>query len=577
VPFAREPFAAGPFGPDLDPSPAGRPTPLGTHLAELIWFRSLTGAAHPYVEHARTGRFVTFGDLRRATTRWAGLLDDLGIGSGETVGIAVADAVDFSIVFLGVVAAGRVAAPLDPAAPDAELASVCGRVRPAVVLSDRTGPAGASTDWIVLRRGSFDLPDADLPDGATGWAPTLGTPSTSGMSATPRPADGGLVLSTSGTTGTPKLIRLTDRQLLHTARAIARHHRLSATDRGFNSLPLFHINAEVVGLLASLVAGATVVLDDRFHRTAFWADMARHRVTWINAVPAIIARLVPLAAGEVVPGGIRFVRSASAPLPEPTRCRFEDATGLPIVETYGMTEAGSQITANPLDGPRKPGSVGRPVGVELRVVADADADAETDSDSDSDSDSTVDQAAVTTGQPADQPVPATDDPVVGRVEIRGPGVIGAYAGTGYEDRVDAAGWLDSGDLGYLDEDGYLFLVGRADDVINRGGEKIFPREVEETILADPDVRAAVVVGWDHQVFGRVPVAFLVAEGVAGDDDRSRAEAIVDRLHGRCARDLSRPKRPVAFHVVQQLPAGPNGKIRRSMVARQEAIYSLLVS
>ena len=406
------PFAPEPFAPDLDPSTAGRPTPLGTHLAELIWFRSLTGAAHPYVEHARTGRSVTFGDLRRATTRWAGLLDDLGIGSGETVGIAVADAVDFSMVFLGVVAAGRVAAPLDPAAPDAELASVCGRVRPAVVLSDRTGPAGVATDWIVLRSGSFDLPDVELPDGTPGSAPTLGTPSTLGMSATPRPADGGLVLSTSGTTGTPKLIRLTDRQLLHTARAIARHHRLSATDRGFNPLPLFHINAEVVGLLASLVAGATVVLDDRFHRTAFWADMARHRVTWINAVPAIIARLVPLAAGEVVPAGIRFVRSASAPLPEPTRRRFEDATGLPIVETYGMTEAGSQITANPLDGPRKPGSVGRPVGVELRVVADDE---------------------VATGQAT--AAGSTGEPVVGRVEIRGPGVIGAYAGTGYEDRV----------------------------------------------------------------------------------------------------------------------------------------------
>ncbi|HEX4082021.1 MAG TPA: AMP-binding protein, partial [Acidimicrobiales bacterium] len=438
------PFAPEPFVPDLDPSTTGRTTPLGTHLAELIWFRSLTGATHPYVEHARTGRVVTFGDLRRATTRWAGLLDDLGIGAGDTVGIAVADAVDFSMVFLGVVAAGRVAAPLDPAAPDAELASVCGRVRPAVVLSDRTGPAGLATDWIVLRGGSFDLPDAELPDGAPGWAPTPGTPPTAGtstagtptseLSAMPRPADGGLVLSTSGTTGTPKLIRLTDRQLLHTARAIARHHRLSATDRGFNSLPLFHINAEVVGLLAALVAGATVVLDDRFHRTAFWADMARHRVTWINAVPAIIARLVPLAAGEVVPAGIRFVRSASAPLPEPTLRRFEDATGLPIVETYGMTEAGSQITANPLDGPRQPGSAGRPVGVELRVGADDET---------------------TTDPAGPAAVRSTDDPVVGRVEIRGPGVIGAYAGAGYEDRVDADGWLDTGDLGYLDEDGYL--------------------------------------------------------------------------------------------------------------------------
>jgi oxalate---CoA ligase len=535
---------------DLHPPAAGRSTPLGPHLAELVWFRSLAGGAHPYVEHARTGRVVTFGDLRRVTTRWAGLLDDLGVRPGTTVGLAVADAVDFSMGFLGVIAAGRVAAPLDPAAPDAELASVCARVRPLVVLSDRPAPAGVEADWVVLRRGSFDLGDpepsagvAGMPlAGVTGLPPAFGQPALSSSGA----VAGGLVLSTSGTTGTPKLIRLTDSQLLHTARSVARHHRLTVADRGFSSLPLFHVNAEVVGLLAALVAGATVVVDDRFHRTAFWDDMARHRVTWINAVPAIVARLVPLAAGEVVPPGIRFVRSASAPLPTATLHRFEDATGLPVVETYGMTEAGSQITANPLDGPRKPGSVGRPVGVELRVVV-AEAD--------------------------DDP----SGPAVGRVEIRGPGVIGAYAGAGYEERVDDDGWLDTGDLGYVDGDGYLFLVGRADDVINRGGEKILPREVEEAILADPDVRAAVVVGWDHQVFGRVPVAFVVADGVAGDDDRPRAEAIVDRLHRRCARDLSRPKRPVAFHVVAQLPAGANGKVRRSMVAPQEAIYSLLVS
>jgi oxalate---CoA ligase len=237
-----------------------------------------------------------------------------------------------------------------------------------------------------------------------------------------------------------------------------------------------------------------------------------------------------------------------------------------------MTEAGSQITANPLDGPRKPGSVGRPVGVELRVVADHDGRPDLPG-GDPDGPAVASGSAVGEGVTSDPP----DGPAVGRVEIRGLGVIGAYTGAGYEDRVDVDGWLDTGDLGYVDGDGYLFLVGRADDVINRGGEKIFPREVEETILADPDVRAAVVVGWDHQVFGRVPVAFVVADGVAGDDDRPRAEAIVDRLHGRCARDLSRPKRPVAFHVVAQLPAGTNGKVRRSTVARQEAIYSLLVS
>jgi len=541
-----------PSAPDLSPTVGAATTPFGTRLAELVWLRSLTGTDHPFVEHLRTGRQVTFGGLRRATGRWALLLEDLGIRSGDTVGICVADPVDFSMVFLGIMAAGRVAAPLDPAAPDAELEAVCGRVRPAVVLSDRPGPAGTAAEWVVLRPGSFDLPDPQPSAGATGLPPALsaaaGGAAPGGLSPDGLSADGpaaggwvqvkgpggGLVLSTSGTTGAPKLIRLGERQLLHTAGSIAAHHRLSVADRGFSPLPLFHINGEVVGLLSSLVAGSTLVLDDRFHRTRFWDLMAENRVTWINAVPAIIARLAPLRDTETVPDDVRFVRSASAPLPTSTLERFEDATGLPVIETYGMTEAGSQITANPLDGPRKPGSVGLPVGVEVRVVGD-------------------------------------------RVYIRGPGVITGYAGTGYEDRVDAEGWLDTGDLGRVDDEGYLFLVGRADDVINRGGEKILPREVEEVILTDPDVRAVVVVGWDHQVLGRVPVAFLVAEGVTGEEDRTRAEAVVGRLQERCARDLSRPKRPVAFHVVEQLPSGTNGKVRRSQVRQDAAIYSLLVS
>ncbi|HEX3947185.1 MAG TPA: AMP-binding protein, partial [Acidimicrobiales bacterium] len=346
--------------------PAGpRTTPFGTELAELIWFRSLTGADHPYVEHIRTGRRVTFGTLRRAAARWAMLLEDLGVGLGDTVGIAVSDPIDFSMVFLGVIAAGRVAAPLDPGAPGAELAAVCGRVAPTVILSDHPGPPEVAADWVVVRQGSFDLPEPELPTVSPGLPSAFGSPL-----AVAQPTGGGLVLSTSGTTGTPKLIRLSEAQLLHTAGSIAGHHQLSVADRGFSPLPLFHINAEVVGLLSCLVAGATLVLDDRFHRTDFWQDMGVHRITWINAVPAIIARLAPLAEGEEVPPEVRFVRSASAPLPTATLRRFEEATGLPVIETYGMTEAASQITANPLAGPRKPGSVGLPVGVALRVVVD---------------------------------------------------------------------------------------------------------------------------------------------------------------------------------------------------------------
>lgn len=490
-----------------------------TQISELLRLRAERSPEHPFVEPAAGGSGLTYRQLLLAAQGWAALLDDLGVAPGAIVGLAVADPIDFTSVFLGVLASGRMAAPLDPHATDAELTAVSARTEATLVVSDRPSPG--PSDWITMPTFVLDGAPARLSGG------------------------GGLVLSTSGTTGVPKVIHLDEGRLLHTAHAVAAHHELSPADRGFNPLPLFHVNAEVVGLLATLVAGATLVLDERFHRRGFWATLARHEVTWINAVPAILARLSVLEEGEVVPTGIRFARSASAPLPAAVLTRFERTTGIPVLETYGMTEAASQITANPLRGPRKPGSVGLPVATEVRVV------------------DTVDD-------------PRDDIDAVGRVEIRGPSVIAAYARPGYEDRFDAEGWLETGDLGYVDEDGYLFLVGRVDDVINRSGEKIFPREVEEVIVAEPGVASVAVVAWDHEVLGQVPVAYVVADGVRGPEDRAQAAALVGRLQDRCAQTLSRAKRPYAFHVVDRLPQSATGKVRRRLVANGSAIYTLLV-
>lgn len=493
-------------------------------VGDLLRLRAEQSPEHPYVEPAVDGRALTYGELLHTARGWAALLDDLGVAPGTVVGLAIAGPVDFTAVFLGILASGRVVAPYDPRASDAELLAVLERTGASLVVADRPSPG--PSEWLTMPPGSFvlDGEGASLSHG------------------------GGLVLSTSGTTGVPKVIHLHETHLLHTARAIVAHHELSAEDRGFNPLPLFHVNAEVVGLVSTLVAGATLILDDRFHRQGFWDTLGRRRTTWLNAVPAILARLSILETGEVVPGGIRFARSASAPLPVAVLERFEQATGIPVVETYGMTEAASQITANPLRGPRKQGSVGLPVGTEVRIVG-------------GDEPETVGTEAGTE--------------VTGRVEIRGPSVIAGYARPGYEDRFDAQGWLETGDLGYFDEDGYLFLVGRVDDVINRSGEKIYPREVEEVILADPQVISVAVVGCDHEVLGQVPVAYLVAEGVAGPDDSAHAAAIVARLHDRCANALSRAKRPHAFHVVDRLPLGANGKIRRRAVAGASPLYTLL--
>ena len=382
-----------------------------------------------------------------------------------------------------------------------------------------------------------------MPDGSSGRSSGSAGTGGVGLSACGGPGnarEGAVLLGTSGTTGAPKVVRLTEGQLAHVARGIAMHHRLTPGERGFSPLPLFHVNGEVVALLATLAGQASIVLDDRFHRTGFWENVGRHGATWVNVVPAIItilAATAPLAAAPVevrrqVLGNVRFVRSASAPLPVATLERFETATGLRVVESYGMTEAASMITANPVDGVRKPGSVGPPVGCHLRVV-----------------------------DRSGRPLPSGE---VGLIEVRGPGVITGYA-VGGEGAFTPDGWLSTSDLGYQDEDGYVFLVGRADDVVNRGGELIYPREVEEVLLADPQVRAAVVVGLPDPVLGAVPVAYVVAPGLSVPE---RAQLVAD-LESRCRAELNAFKVPVATLVVDNLPVGPTGKL-----SRQRALVEL---
>jgi acyl-CoA synthetase (AMP-forming)/AMP-acid ligase II len=425
--------------------------------------------------------------------------------------LVIGDPLDFSVAFLGTIACGCWAAPLSPTLPadgPGGLAAAIGRVQADIVFADRAHPGELDVRWIEISGGleRGGPPATDRADGA----------------------GGGAVLASSGTTGRPKVIPLQEHQLLHTARRVAEHHRLSPADRGFNPLPLFHINAEVVGLLASLVAGSCLVLDDRFHRTDFWAVMAARRITWINAVPAIVSRLADPGVDESVSAGIRFIRSASAPLPVAVADRFEAHTGIPVVETYGMTEAASQITANPLGVARRPGSVGLPVGVELRIVG------------------------------GDDPSPdAGAAPGVGHIEIRGPSVITAYGGGLHGDRIDGEGWLRTGDLGHFDADGYVYLDARDDDVINRGGEKVFPREIEEMLLTDPEVAAVAVVGRPDPELGQVPVAFLVLDGGAGE-----AAAGAARIRGRLRTAMERSRQPVALTVVRDLPLGATGKVNR---------------
>jgi acyl-CoA synthetase (AMP-forming)/AMP-acid ligase II len=505
------------------PAERVRSTSTDTPLRALIERQSKSLAEAPYVLAARSERRISYAELAAHVDAWDLTTTSWNLAPGDRVGLLISDPIDFSLCFLALLAQGVWVAPLDPTityVSGTQLNERIANLRLRCLLSERPAPFDTGVDWHQLSTPPTEPGHEKRPDSASGDNAT-----------------GGVILASSGTTGTPKIMALPAAQLLLTAELVARHNGLDHADRGLNALPLWHINAEVVGLLATLIAGASLTLDDRFHRTGFWALVEGCQITWINAVPAIISRLSTLHDGEFVPSRIRFIRSASAPLSPALLSQFEENIGVPIIESYGMTEAASQISANPLGGPRKIGSVGRAVGVEIRVAP-------------------MENAAP--GQLA-----ATNE--VGKVEIKGPSVIERYEGAGYQDRFDQDGWLDTGDLGYFDEENFLFLAGRSDDVINRGGEKIFPREIEDVILGVRGVVGAAVIGIADDVFGQVPISYVQLDGISSSTPVEELQIATKEIHDALVAAFSRARRPININVVVQLPAHATGKIQKKVL------------
>jgi acyl-CoA synthetase (AMP-forming)/AMP-acid ligase II len=493
-------------------------------LGILIERRATSTPSAVYLEDARSDRSITYADLARAVSAWNAFFQSIGLASGAPVIVAVNDPLGFAVVHLAVIASGRRSIPINPELPDGEpsrtSALIGGAALVVVSRQDQDQDHGLGLSVAVIEERTFEPGSVRLSESpVTDLGPIAGGS-----------AGGAAVLFTSGSTGSPKGVELTEGQLLLVAAAVARNNRLTSGDRGFNSLPLFHINAEVVGLLSTLVAGATLVLDASFHRTAFWELMAERRITWLNAVPAILAVLT--RGGEPLPAmGLRFIRSASAPLPDAVRTALAD---VPLVLSWGMTEGASQITATPIGAAAHAGSVGLPLGSEV-VVRDPDG------------------ATLPAGE-------------VGALWIRGAGIVRHYLFDQHAERFDPEGWLNTGDLGRIDDDGFVYLAGRSDDVINRGGEKVYPAEIEEVLLGDPRVLEAVVVARADDVLGFVPVAYVIPA-----TDRGAADGdLIDDLTTRCVGKLPRFKRPTEISVVPDLPRAPTGKVQRSKVRDRAA-------
>ncbi|ASW01578.1 AMP-binding protein [Paraburkholderia aromaticivorans] len=345
----------------------------------------------------------------------------------------------------------------------------------------------------------------------------------------PAADDVALLMYTSGTTGTPKGVLLTHRNLVANARNISAEHRLTADDRVLASLPLYHINGLVVTLLAPLFHGGSAVMPSRFSARTFWRDVALHACTWINVVPTIVAYL--LNADETCAydlSALKFCRSASAALPADHHRAFEARFGIGVIETMGMTETAAPVFSNPYEtSRRRVGSIGLPSGGEARVIDREGREC------------------------------AANE--CGELVLRGEQVMGGYYKRPEETAAafTADGWLRTGDLGYRDADGYFYINGRAKELIIKGGENIAPREIDEALLRHPDVLDAAAVGVPDPAYGQEIVAFVVPRLRDGRGAPDPAD-----LREHCLRELGRYKTPKEFRFVDELPRGPSGKVQR---------------
>ena len=435
-------------------------------------------------------------------------LTELGIGPRDVVALKLTNRVEFIVLLFAAWRIGATVTPVNPSLTAGEVArqladsgSVLMVVEPEAEALDSDGPVLDVTDLRkVVEPGSVREPDVD-------------------------PSALALLIYTSGTTGVPKGVMLDHANLGAMAQMGWNAFRLDATDRCLLILPLFHVNGIVVSVLLPLLAGASVVVASRFHPDTFFDLVEAERPTFFSGVPTIFSMLATLPA-DVQPdtSSVRFAVCGAAPAPAELLERFESRYGIPIVEAYGLSEATCGSTANPIDGPRKPGTVGLPFpGQQVRILA-------------------VDGSEVPRG-------------VDGEVVVAGPNVMRGYLGRPDETvKVLADGWLRTGDVGHLDDDGYLTLVGRSKEMIIRGGENIYPKEIEDVLTGDPTVLEAAVIGVPDEMWGEVVVAYVQPEPDAVVD--------VDALHARCAASLSGYKRPITIHVLDALPRNAVGKIAK---------------
>src|SRR5215471_2173105 len=499
-----------------------------TNIGELVSLRAAASPDQIFLISEADNRCFTYAEFREGVNRAASMLMNHGIRKGDVVSLLMPNSAEYIIAYFACWTIGALAGPVNSLLKEHEIQFVMNNSEAKAILVH-------SEFQPVIEKIKGQLPylqaiisfddEAEASQRYAGRWPA-GTPEACA------PDDDAIIIYTSGTTGKPKGCLLTHGNVIANARQISNWLGFTETDRLLTIMPLFHMNAVSVTTMTALYAGGLTVVSPKFSVSKFWHIISDYHITSFGSVATMLSMLLNAYPGGVPAGlqtdQLRFAMCGSAPVPAEVMKKFEETFNCPVIEGYGLSESTCRSTFNPADARRRPGSCGLPIGNEMKVVDDDDHE--------------------------------VADGELGEIVLRGENILkGYFRNPEATQRAFRGGWFHTGDVGYRDQDGFFYIVDRKTDMIIRGGENIYPREIDEVLYKHPAVAAAATIGVPDQLYGEEVAAFIVLK-----DGMSASEA---DLIAHCTSELADYKCPKSIRIVKDIPKGPTGKLLKRELAR----------
>jgi long-chain acyl-CoA synthetase len=500
------------------------------NLPELLEQRARQFVNKTFLFSEADNRSWTYAELDAAVNRTANLLSSQGVQKGDVVSLLMPNSAEYIIAYFACFKTGALAGPINSLLKPEEIAFVIGNSQAKVLLvHSQFLPAVSEirNDLPKLKTiVEFDDVNIAAKDFSAENPPQIAL----------EKSDEAIIIYTSGTTGKPKGCLLTHENLIANAGQIAEWLKFDENDRLLTVMPLFHMNAVSVTTMTALYAGGSTVVSPKFSASRFWQIISDYGITSFGSVATMLSMLlqsspkskVQSPKSDLKPKTLRFAMCGSAPVPAEVLRKFEETFDCLVVEGYGLSESTCRSTFNPPTKARKPGSCGKPIGNEMKVFDENDCE-------------------VAIGE-------------LGEIVLRGENVFkGYFQNAAATEKAFQNGWFHTGDIGYRDDEGFFYIVDRKSDMIIRGGENIYPREIDEVLFAHPAIQSAAVIGVPDELYGEEVAAFVVLKETQTASEQDLIEF--------CRRYLADFKCPKTIRFVADIPKGPTGKLLKRELSR----------